>query len=108
MYSYICWLFRVRATFLFTANGSEGDNTWILHLPGEDGTRPNTDDIVGQVELQRVEAEHLHPEKPNFHRRVGALERKRDSLRCCKKKMTMRANTYGGSPPSSERSIALI
>lgn len=50
----------------------------VFHLSGEDDTGPNTDDIVRHVELQRVEAKHFNPEKPNFHRQVRALKHQRN------------------------------
>ena len=50
----------------------------VFHLSGEDSSGPDTDYIVGQVELQRVEAKHFHPEKPDFHGRMRALKHQRN------------------------------
>lgn len=49
----------------------------VFHLSGKDSTGPHTDHAVSHVELQRVKAKHFNPEKPNFHRRVRALEYQR-------------------------------
>lgn len=49
----------------------------VFHLSGKDSTGPHTDHVVSHVELQRVKAKHFNPEKPNFHRRVRALEYQR-------------------------------
>lgn len=46
----------------------------VFHLSGQGDTGPHADHIVSQVELQRVEAEHFNPEKPDFHRPVRALK----------------------------------
>lgn len=50
----------------------------VFYLSGEDSTGPHTNDIVSQVELQRVETKHFNPEKSNFHRRVRALKHQRN------------------------------
>lgn len=55
----------------------------VLGCAGADTVQADTDDTVGHVKLQRVKAQHLHPQLPQSHRAPAIVFEHQGHLRMC-------------------------